>query len=504
MVSKALAKNYGTGDVSDGKAFLEKIVQLPLRIPYTNDQERFDYTINLFNDWLNTSKIKLPDKYQSQFVGKFRGLHDSFIRTPRDAKRLLNSVSFSYQCLKDEICIYDIILLETFRIFTPLVFNELIVSKVHLFSKPLDQNGYTTIHRDIREIGKRFNDRISSYIEAISSIQGAVDFMFPANDIYNVGWDTSRDEKSSDLFRYQRVGIQKYFDRFIEFKIGKQDISDTEFKEILNLINTKEYSLAIMDIKRLLNFPQQSIFILFLYVMGQLTEIGKVNVIKMLCTIQYLFRDTTVEGRFFHRPTKLSLEFLENLPKDKKISTLKFIIENCERINHAALLIWHLQRGFGKEKKFKFEPESEVAIVAQEFVSKVQSLSIDSFFENVDDEKNDILFIHIEKYGDMNKLKTDLANFIQLNPKNGLLVIKSLIQMTYYNFSQSGVYGHEIRHDNFETIDQYVSREVLKNISYQLFPEFKDNLPQSDFFEEGLSQDKSIIIQYLNHIKKTE
>ena len=489
MVSKALAKNYGTGDVSDGKSFLEKIVQLPLRIPYINDQEKFDYSINLLDEWLKKYNINLPDKYLHDFLRNFKGLHDSFIKTPRDSKRLLNSVSFSYQCLKNEVCIYDIILLETIRIFAPLVFDEIISFKLDLFSNPSGQNGYG-INNSIRETGKEFIKRIDNYQDALPEIQGAIDFMFPSNNIFNVGLNTHRSEKQEDLFKYQRVGVQKYFERFIEFKISKLDISDTEFKNILEIINTKSYSEILPATKRLLEFPKKAIFTLFLHFKEQLTEIGRINISIMLCTMEHFFKDTTIEGLISYKPSILSLELLQKVDNVKRVETLKFIIEKCERINHAAFLILDCQR----EKEFKFEPESELELIAKNFIQQVQKLPTERLFENVDDEKNYIMLNFIEKYGDINKLKTELLAFINQQRGNTLLIMKSLIHMTYYNLSPVGEYGHDIGYDSFKTIEHYVSREVLQEKAYILFPDLKEKLPEGLLRGEEIGTDKKIII----------
>jgi len=234
IVSKALAKNYGTGDVTDGKNFLEKIVQLPLRIPFINNQERFDYTINLLNVWLDENKIQLPDKYQNDFVRHFKSLHDSFIRTPRDSKRLMNSVSFSHQCLKNEVCLFDIILIETIRIFLPLVFNELILFKYHLFSNPSEQNSYRVSNKE-EDIGKNFQEKINSYREALGSIQGAIDFMFPSNNIFNVGWQNYRNEKQEDLFKYQRIGFKSILIGSLNLRL---------VKGIFQILNLKKSKIA--------------------------------------------------------------------------------------------------------------------------------------------------------------------------------------------------------------------------------------------------------------------
>lgn len=499
MVSKALAKNYGTGEVSDGKSFLEKIVQLPLRIPYVNEQERFEYSIGLLNEWVEKNKISLPDKYQSAFVQKFKGLHDNFIKTPRDSKRLINSVSFSHQCLKEEICVYDIILLETIRIFAPQVFEQLLEYKSSLFSKPSGQNAYT-IHNDVRETGKSFQERINNYAEALPVIQGAIDFMFPSNDIFNVGWDTYRSESQQDLFKYQRVGIQKYFDRFIEFKISKQDISDSDFKKVLTSINTENYDKLDPQIEILTKYPSNSIFTLLVHFKDQLSAVGKINVSIMLSTMEYFFRDKSVESRFFHRPTVLALELLSKVPQDDRISNAKYIFDNCERINHVSFLIFRFREGFGKEKENKFEPEDQLLGLVKDFIIKVQSNPISALFERVDDEKNDILFGQIEEFGSLKQLKSDLREFIDLDTGNILLVMKSLIPMTYYNFSSVGEYGDEISYDRFKAIEYYVPRDTIESKCNEMYPNLKSNLPEGFLRGKEIETDKKIVIQFFRYL----
>ena len=499
MVSKALAKNYGTGEVSDGKSFLEKIVQLPLRIPYVNEQERFEYSLSLLNEWVAKNSIILPDKYQSTFVQKFKGLHDNFIKTPRDSKRLINSVSFSHQCLKEEICVYDIILLETIRIFAPQVFEQLLEYKSSLFSKPSGQNGYT-LHNDLRETGKSFQERISNYSEALPVIQGAIDFMFPSNDIFNVGWDTHRSESQQDLFKYQRVGIQKYFDRFVEFKISKQDISDSDFKEILTSVNTENYENLDSHIDILKKYPSSSIFTLLVHFKDQLSTIGNINVSIMLCTLEYFFKDTSVESRFFHRPTVLTLEILSKVPQLDRIATAKFIFENCERLNHVSFLAFRFRNGFGKEQENKFEPEDQLLELVKNFITNVQSNTIATLFDRVDDEKNDILFGQIEEFGKLEQLKSDLLEFINLDARNILLVMKSLISMSYYNFSSVGEYGDEISFDRFKAIEYYVPRETIESKCSEIYPGLNSNLPEGFLRGQEIETDKKIVIQYFRYL----
>jgi hypothetical protein len=193
------------------------------------------------------------------------------------------------------------------------------------------------------------------------------------------------------------------------------------------------------------------------------------------------------------------LELLQKISLDKKVKTLKYIFENCEKINHTAFLLSEFQNGYGKDKQLMFEPQDELEIVAKDFIIKVQSLPTEELFENVDDDKNDLMFSFIETYGSLNKLKNDLADFIKQKAMNGLLVMKSLIPMTYINFSTKGEYSDEIRVDRFKVIEYYVSRDILEGISYELFPELKNNLPEGYLRAIEMSKDKLIIVQYLRY-----
>jgi hypothetical protein len=411
----------------------------------------------------------------------------------------LNSVSFSYQCLKNEVCLYDIILLETIRIFAPLVFDELLNFKKFLFSNISGKESYS-IRNEINETGKEFTGRINNYQNALPAIEGSINFMFPSNDIFNTGWDNYRNEKQEDLFKYQRVGVEKYFDRYVEFKIGPQDISDSEFKNILERLNTNDYSNLESEINRLCEFPKQPILTLFVNFRNQFTDLGKTNVSKILCTKEHFFKDTSLMGSMIHGPTRFALELIDKLDSQNKIDTVKYIIENCERINHTITIIRELQDGYGKEQELKFQPESEIESLTKHFVKKVQSIPIEKCFENVDDEKNNLLFHFIEKYGDLTKLKDDLLNFINIKPENGLIFIKSLIPMMFVNFSPIGEYPDDVDDSFLKRIEYYVPRERLLTISYQLYPEYKEKELEGYLRGQNMEKDKKIIINYLRFV----
>lgn len=501
MVSKALAKNYGAGEYSDGKGFLEKIVQLPLRIPLVTNFERFEYTLKLLNAWSDQNGFEFPEKYQPNFVKHFQEVHDIFIKTPRDSKRLVNSVSFSMECLKNEICPYDIILLETFRIFLPGVFEQLINFRQHLFSKPASKNGYAVTAKQT-DLGKLFQERISSYAFANTAISKTIDFLFPSNEICNVGFNTYHGETTEDLFTNQRVGIKKYFDRFIEFKIGKNDISDAEFKGILSNLNSKPITETESEIERLSAFSQHTILSLFQNFASQLSDQGKINVAIILCTRKNFYDDNSLGARFLHIPTMFSFDLLAQLEEKKRTKALSAIIAACDSVLHAAFIL-HDGSFSGKDKdKPRFTPQNALDEIATKFIAEAQKKPIASYFYDVDNYKCDVLFHLIHKYGDSMALDEKLLVFCKESEDNVLTFMKSLIPMSYINFSSVGQYSNRISKEVFDRIEEYVPRETLLEMCRLKYPANDEDLEINMSEERTFPVDKLIAFQYMRYTQK--
>ncbi|RWU08172.1 KAP family P-loop NTPase fold protein [Pedobacter chitinilyticus] len=495
IVAKALAQNYGTGEPGDGKAFLEKIVQLPLRIPTVPNKERFTYTINLLNEWAQSQAFEFPEKYQALFVKHFKDLHDNFIKTPRDSKRLLNAVSFSYQCLRDEVNVYDIVLLETIRIFLPAVFDELLAVQSELFKLQTGENGYT-INNKKSDAGVAFEKRINMYAHTLPLIADVTDYLFPFNNLFNLGFNSNRSEKIADLFAHQRVAIRRYFDRFTEFKIAGEDISDLEFKGILSRFNTLPYSELTDEIQRLCMFPKNDIYRLFHYFRSQLEETGKINVATMLCTKEHFYFDNSFESRFF-RMIDLSLELLAGVGQMKRIESLRQIIFTCPSIHHSLSIIYDAQYVSDRQRDAKFHPIEALKDITKEYIFKIQRLPLADYFKNVDDEKCDILCHLIDQYGDAEKFRTELINFLDQKPENVMLFIKSMLPMSYINMSPIGQYSNRIDYDKFRTIEQYVRREVLIEKCLIVYPDAYQKIDINPDERQSMEIDHKIIIQYL-------
>lgn len=117
MVAKALTEAQRV----PGEAYLEKIVQVPLELPFPDK----DSLRRLLLERLDTILDDTSDGLfgQAYWVKVYLDGVDPFITTPRDVTRLTNTISVTYPAVKGEVNPVDFIAVETLRVFCPLVYD---------------------------------------------------------------------------------------------------------------------------------------------------------------------------------------------------------------------------------------------------------------------------------------------------------------------------------------------------------------------------------------------
>jgi predicted KAP-like P-loop ATPase len=122
MVAAALGEKYGSGDIAAGRAFLEKIIQVPLHLPPAEITELRQVAFDELNAILEQSQIGLTREQVEQFFVSFQGAIQDQMKTPRQAKRLANAISFALPILKGEANPVDVMLIEATRVIFPKLY----------------------------------------------------------------------------------------------------------------------------------------------------------------------------------------------------------------------------------------------------------------------------------------------------------------------------------------------------------------------------------------------
>ena len=119
MVASALSESYGGNNENSGYNFLEKVVQVPLRIPKALNEDILHFTFELIEDVIKQSKIELSENEVSSVANSISTYLLPKITTPRLAIQYSNSLSFLIPLLIKEVNYNDLILFEGIKIFYP-------------------------------------------------------------------------------------------------------------------------------------------------------------------------------------------------------------------------------------------------------------------------------------------------------------------------------------------------------------------------------------------------
>jgi hypothetical protein len=122
-VARSLGERYGAGDEASGRAFLEKIIQVPLKLPVAMKEDLRALCFQQVDQAISGAGIELTKEDVGGFISGFdRGVAIR-LDTPRAAKRYGNGLMFALPMLKGEVCIVDLLLIEALRAFYPEVYD---------------------------------------------------------------------------------------------------------------------------------------------------------------------------------------------------------------------------------------------------------------------------------------------------------------------------------------------------------------------------------------------
>ena len=219
--------------------FLEKIIQIPILVPEIT-QSRLDLLVEEKIKPIYQDNNKLE---YSNFVELFIFLRP-FFNNLRDLKRYVNVLNFYLNQFKDEINIFDFMLIIAIQLFEYEIYKNLRINKDYLVGyslvDSLDSNDKLKIYNDLMNVlnsPKNYNkNRMESLLLKL----------FPI--INSLKYDKSYDEEifNIDLNICSKIHFDKYFTFSIEENEASQILIDTFF-ELYDVNQVTEFLLKIID-----------------------------------------------------------------------------------------------------------------------------------------------------------------------------------------------------------------------------------------------------------------
>lgn len=233
VVSAALGERYGQGGTEAGRAFLEKIIQVPLHLPPADTMALRQLVFAGVQEAVNQSSIELTQDMVDTFVRHYvDGLEPAMI-TPRQAKRYSNAAAFALPLLKGEVDTVDLLLLEGLRILYPKLYIA------------IRNNPTLFLVRDEDAHRVQFNEQVPTRLDQLlienmagttetdrkRVKRGLLEPLFPrlGRTIYDHDWDRI-------WARKRRLCSEQYFKRYFSYGVPTGDIAELELDTFLNNI----------------------------------------------------------------------------------------------------------------------------------------------------------------------------------------------------------------------------------------------------------------------------
>lgn len=224
-VAKSLGERYGAGDEASGRAFLEKIIQVPLKLPVAMPEDLRSLCFQQVDQAITGAGIQLTKEDVGGFVSGFdRGISIR-LDTPRAAKRYGNGLMFALPMLKGEVNIVDLLLIEAVRAFYPPIYDI-------IRANYSEYSGVESEHRSRGHDGPRAVALLKPVVEALpaeeqEAIKMLLKDLFPklgsayGGSGYGADW-------LSPWAKTKRICSPDYCSRYFSYSVPTSDVRDSE------------------------------------------------------------------------------------------------------------------------------------------------------------------------------------------------------------------------------------------------------------------------------------
>ena len=231
VVARAIGERYGGTDERSGRAFLEKVVQVPLKLPIAATEDLRALCLEQVDRSLSMAGIELTKDQVREFVAGFdRGVKIR-LTTPRAAKRFGNGLMFTLPMLKDETNPVDLVLVEALRAFFPEVHE--IVRTNHSDFSGVESDGYAGDDqkpRYVQLLDPLLKKMPQEHAVALKSL--LVDLFPRISGAYdNIHYGT---DSLANWSKEQRISAPEYCPRYFSYTVPGVDVPDAEIVAILD------------------------------------------------------------------------------------------------------------------------------------------------------------------------------------------------------------------------------------------------------------------------------
>lgn len=365
MVANAINEKFGS-DNNSGNKYLEKLVQLPIKIPSIQYSLIRKFYFDRVYEILKKNQVILDEMDKYYFDKLYNDVFIEIIKTPRSIIRYTQNIDFILPLVAGEVDIIDFFVIELIRLFFPIHYNAIRNNK-DLIIKRKNRSGN---HDDNRlynsQMGKIFSEA-DSYLKGFSiTIDILLDILFPGLNRSNFNTFSRNSTENS-----KRIYNPDYYNKYFTLSLPNDEVPDSRIHSFLTCLNECDIEDLCQRISEIVyNFSSDS-FVTKLFKSEQLIKVS---------SIEKLVKSLTKSGDLFYQGNSVS-NFLPNY--------------TLERLS---VFVIHLLKSENKiENKFDFL--KLLLIEARPFI-----LSYYVYIFSYNEDRNVISIINKEQYNELFKI----------------------------------------------------------------------------------------------------
>lgn len=234
VVAAALGERYGAGGHEAGRAFLEKIIQVPLHLPPADRISLREITFEGVDYALNQAGIVLDQRQVDVFSRHFVDGLEPKLETPRLAKLYTNALMFALPLVKGEVNIAEFMLIEGVRVLYPKLYAT-IRENSDLFLKGEPRTALRGLEQPPSPISKLIESGMptSDSEERERVRQRLLKPLFP-----RIGNSTYGGEWEGKWAREKSICSARYFKRYFVYGVPEGDIADSRLETLIEALVT--------------------------------------------------------------------------------------------------------------------------------------------------------------------------------------------------------------------------------------------------------------------------
>ncbi|WP_186333702.1 P-loop NTPase fold protein [Paenibacillus xylanexedens] len=463
MVASALQDRFGS-ELGAGKDFLEKIIQVPLKLPEASKDSLRKYCFDGIDIALAQAGVKLDDSDVLLFVRNFTWELQKRLKTPRQATLYVNILTFSIPILKGEVNYVDLMLIEGIRIFYPSLYN-IIRSNQTLLLKQVRDRENNILDKHKKEVKSLFSKSLESLNkdEAEAALE-LLKYLFPQLEAVYGNTHYSASYKDSWAIS-KRICSSLYFARYFSYTILIDDVSDqliTEFIEkssVINVSNTVNELIKIMNPRN-----TEAIFSKITQNLASISDQGAKTIAIALASSAKLIPNVESYGSLFtpfSQAAMLVSDLVSKIPADSRISVAIETVSIAEPITFGVEYLRWIRTHTEEKPDPRGFKSHEIDVIGGKLAEKISTFEggLSSLFNEFDSRVASLLNTW-SKYGKEGEVNERINLWLDEEPNNAMQLLLSYLP-TEWDIDSGVPKIESFKIDHYKLVNKVVDPEMI-------------------------------------------